>query len=89
MEDDLSILAPIYQCCFFRFSTFEKAFNFYKGPKHLSDLMRESLAKDPVAPILLERHLVALDRRVKIILKTVYKCMLKNGVNKVVIDDGF
>ena len=64
-------------------------FRYFQGPKHLSDLMRDSLSTDPVSPILLERHLLALDRRVKILLKTVYKCMRKNGPHRVVIDDGF
>ena len=89
MEDDLSILAPIYQCCLFRYSTLEKLFRFYQGPKHLSDLMRDIMSSDPINPVLLERHLVALDRRVKIILKTVYKCIAKNSLHRVLVDDGF
>lgn len=41
----------------------------------LSRAMRESLAKDPVAPILWEPHLDALDRRVNIILKAIRDCI--------------
>ena len=83
MEDKLFILAPVFQCCLLRFSTFEKIYMFYKGPKPLSDLMRESMSEDPVSPILLDSHLVALNRRVKLILKTVYNCIDKIGLLKV------
>jgi DNA-binding HxlR family transcriptional regulator len=82
-------LAPVSQCCLFRYSTLVKLWNFYQGPRRLSDLMRDSMATDPVAPILLERHLRALDRRVKIILKTVYECVQKKGADNVMIMDGF
>lgn len=43
----------------------------------LSDSMRKSLAQDPIAPILWEPHLVALDRRVEIILKGIRDCLQK------------
>lgn len=39
--------------------------------------MRRSMAKDPVTPILWEPHLVALDRRVEIILKGIRDCLQK------------
>lgn len=39
--------------------------------------MRESLSKDPLAPVLAEKHLIALDRRVQIILQQVRICVLK------------
>ena len=88
--DEISILAPIYQCCLMRYSTLQKLLKFDHGPVKLSDAMRDMASRDLVAPILLEQHLFALDRRTKIILKTVYKCIQKNGSpSKVVIDDGF
>lgn len=37
--------------------------------------MRESLLADPLAPILWEPHLAALDRRIPIILNTVRACI--------------
>lgn len=46
--------------------------------------MRESLAKDPLAPILLERHLEALDRRVGIILDKIRHCIQENPINEVI-----
>lgn len=47
--------------------------------------MRESLKKDPVAPVLWEPHLEALDRRVDIILNGIRDCMKKNSIEDVVI----
>lgn len=74
-HDELSILAPILQCCLIRQSTLETLLRFHNGPNPLSELMRESMSKDPVAPILWEPHLVALDRRVKIILQGIRDCI--------------
>lgn len=39
--------------------------------------MRKSMSQDPIAPILWEPHLVALDRRVDIILKGIRDCLQK------------
>lgn len=39
--------------------------------------MRESLNKDPLTPILLEHHLIALDRRIELVLKEIRKCVAK------------
>lgn len=57
-------------------------FRFQNGPK-LSQLMRESLAADPVAPVLLEPHLNALDRRLTIVLSAVQDCVNKRHVQDV------
>lgn len=37
--------------------------------------MRESLSSDPLTPVLAEQHLIALDRRVQIILQEIRKCI--------------
>lgn len=47
--------------------------------------MRETLATDPVAPVLWEPHLEALDRRVSIILQGIRDCIKKNTIDDVVI----
>ena len=59
---------------------------FHNGPKPLSQLMRESMASDPVsknAPVLLEPHLIALDRRVGIILTMVQHCIIFHPIRDV------
>lgn len=49
--------------------------------------MRETMAIDPIAPVLWEPHLAALDRRVQIILKGIRDCISKNAADDVVILD--
>lgn len=53
----------------------------------LSDVMRESLARDPLSPILTELHLQALDRRLERVVKSVSRCVKKLGEAKVVVTD--
>ncbi|NWW37040.1 FA20A Pseudokinase, partial [Panurus biarmicus] len=53
----------------------------------LSDMMRESLLQDPLAPVLTEPHLLALDRRLQLILDTVGKCIDTFGEATVVAND--
>lgn len=67
----------------FNFSSFVY-FSFRNGPKPLSQLMRESLARDPITPILWEPHLAALDRRVNIILTKVRECIEHNAIENVI-----
>lgn len=50
----------------------------------LSDMMRESLLEDQLTPILTEPHLLALDRRLQIILRTVEGCIEAHGEQSVV-----
>lgn len=59
-------------------------FRFQNGPKPLSQLMRESMADDPVQPVLWEPHLLALDRRVTIILSAVGDCIKKHSIHDVI-----
>lgn len=87
-QDYMDILAPLKQCCLIKYSTFLKLVKLYIGPDKLSHLMRTSLEKDPLNPILVEPHLKALDRRVIQILKTVYTCLhTKNKFTEVIIND--
>ena len=68
-HDEIYVLAPLYQCCQLNYSTFIKVVKLYLGPERLSDLMRESLAKDSLTPILKEPDLHALAKR-----RYVYYC---------------
>lgn len=53
----------------------------------LSEVMRESLLQDPLAPVLTEPHLLALDRRLQLVLDTVGKCIDTFGEATVVAND--
>ncbi|XP_072277343.1 extracellular serine/threonine protein kinase FAM20C-like [Pyxicephalus adspersus] len=85
--DDLSILAPLQQCCRIKKSTLQKLELLGTDPYLLSDVMRESLSEDPLMPILTEPHLFALDRRLGLILNVVKQCFQQEGLHKVVFDD--
>ncbi|GFX19865.1 hypothetical protein TNCV_1434261 [Trichonephila clavipes] len=76
-HDELSILAPLQQCCFLHFKTFHRLVELQHGDMKLSTLMRCSLYKDPLNPVLLDSHLKALDRRLEIVLQTIRKCILE------------
>ncbi|XP_034488217.1 extracellular serine/threonine protein CG31145 isoform X1 [Drosophila innubila] len=77
-HDELSILAPVLQCCLIRKTTLIKLLEFHNGPKPLSQVMGESLSNDPVSPVLWQPHLEALDRRVGIILQSIRDCIKRN-----------
>lgn len=49
--------------------------------------MRESMADDPVAPVLTEAHMRALDRRVAYVLDAVRRCLAVNRPDLVFLDD--
>ncbi|KAM8930072.1 extracellular serine/threonine protein kinase FAM20C-like [Pelodytes ibericus] len=85
--DDLSILAPLKQCCRIKKSTLNRLQLLSTKPYRLSDVMRESLSLDPLTPVLSEPHLIALDRRLGLTLDTVKQCLNKKGHEDVVYDD--
>ncbi|TRY79297.1 hypothetical protein TCAL_08845 [Tigriopus californicus] len=80
-HDETSILAPLYQCCMIRSSTLSSLYRFHSGSVPLSKLMEEALDQDPLKPILLKPHLLALDRRVGMILQVVRSCL--EGAEKI------
>ncbi|XP_044186100.1 extracellular serine/threonine protein kinase FAM20C-like [Thunnus albacares] len=76
-RDEPSILAPLQQCCRIRRSTLLRLRLLSLPGFRMSDVMRESLAQDPlagVAPLLSELHLSALDRRLATVLQVVQTC---------------
>ncbi|XP_071096709.1 glycosaminoglycan xylosylkinase-like [Haliotis cracherodii] len=85
--DERSILAPLYQCCRFRFSTWQRLLALQDGV--LSGVMKEILAQDPIAPILTEEHLKAMDRRLLNILLEMEKCVAENGMTGIVMDHSY
>lgn len=65
----------------------DSGYSFHNGPTRLSVAMRQSMARDPVAPILWEPHLDALDRRIGIILQAVRDCIARENSSQVVQND--
>ena len=89
--DELTLLLPLQQCCRMRFSTLRTLSRFHANApaRGLGATLRDSLDADDLAPVLLQPHFDAVDRRVKLILKTVVDCLQKYGASDVIVDDGF
>ncbi|XP_040605936.1 pseudokinase FAM20A isoform X2 [Mesocricetus auratus] len=85
-QDEISILAPLSQCCMIKKKTLLHLQLLAQADYRLSDVMRESLLDDQLAPVLTEPHLLALDRRLHIILKTVEDCIEARGEGRVIAD---
>ncbi|XP_020856529.1 pseudokinase FAM20A [Phascolarctos cinereus] len=83
-HDELSILSPLSQCCMIKKKTLLHLQLLAHPDYRLSDVMRESLQEDQLSPVLTEPHLLALDRRLQIILKTVEGCIGIHGEQNVV-----
>uniref|UniRef100_A0A672LSM4 FAM20 C-terminal domain-containing protein n=1 Tax=Sinocyclocheilus grahami TaxID=75366 RepID=A0A672LSM4_SINGR len=86
-HDEVSILAPLTQCCMIKRSTLFRLKLLAQSEYRLSDVMRASLSRDPLTPVLTEDHLQALDRRLGQVLRTLGKCVKKLGEPQVVITD--
>lgn len=86
-QDDLSILAPIRQCCFFRYTTFARLYRIYH--QGFSKLLSDSLKTNEVLQtILIDEHLIAIDRRLEILFAHLDTCIKTYTVQGVMIDDG-
>ena len=44
------------------------------------------MSRDPIAPVVTETHLQALDRRLRIALDTIDKCIKDNGESHVLVE---
>lgn len=53
----------------------------------LSSLMEESLLRDRLTPILIQPHLQALDRRLRLVLQVLASCIENEGYVNVVEED--
>ncbi|XP_040100339.1 pseudokinase FAM20A isoform X3 [Oryx dammah] len=85
-HDEVSILAPLFQCCRIKRKTLLHLQLLAQADYRLSDVMRESLLEDQLSPVLTEPHLLALDRRLQTILRTVQDCIEAHGEQSVVAD---
>ncbi|XP_071777298.1 extracellular serine/threonine protein kinase FAM20C [Centroberyx gerrardi] len=86
-HDELSILVPLSQCCRVRKSTHVRLQLLAKEEYQLSSLMEESLLRDRLSPVLIQPHLQAMDRRLRLVLQVLAGCMEKEGYANVVEDD--
>lgn len=86
-HDEMSILVPLVQCCRVRRSTHQRLQLLAREEYQLSVLMAESMTRDRLDPILIQPHLDAMDRRLRLVLKVLSDCMDKEGYSAVVEDD--
>ncbi|MCI4384201.1 hypothetical protein PGIGA_G00036110 [Pangasianodon gigas] len=86
-HDEVSILAPLSQCCRVKKSTHLRLQLLAKEEYKLSFLMEESLRRDSLSPILIQPHLEAMDRRLRLVLQVLADCIEKEGYSSVVEDD--
>ncbi|XP_006005129.1 glycosaminoglycan xylosylkinase [Latimeria chalumnae] len=84
-QDERSILAPVYQCCIIRVSTWNRLNYLRNGV--LSSAIRAATSHDPIGPILTEAHLQAMDRRLLSITSTVDQCIDQFGADTVLVED--
>ncbi|XP_067573291.1 pseudokinase FAM20A isoform X7 [Pseudorca crassidens] len=83
-HDEVSILSPLSQCCRIKRKTLSHLQLLAQADYRLSDVMRESLLEDQLTPVLTEPHLLALDRRLQTVLRTVRGCIEAHGEHSVV-----
>uniref|UniRef100_A0AAQ5Z9U7 FAM20 C-terminal domain-containing protein n=1 Tax=Amphiprion ocellaris TaxID=80972 RepID=A0AAQ5Z9U7_AMPOC len=86
-HDELSILVPLSQCCRVRKSTYLRLQLLAKEEFQLSSLMEESLLRDRLSPVLIQPHLQAMDRRLRLVLQVLSRCIEKEGHVNVVEED--
>lgn len=86
-HDEMSILAPIYQCCKIRRSTWNRFQSIATKNTPLSELLRKATEEDPVAPVLSDPHFRAIDRRMKIAIDTIKKCIKSHGEAGVLVSE--
>ena len=87
-HDELSILAPITQCCMLRRSTYIRISSFAPDLENnlsLSHILDEKLKTDPIYPVLTKDHLDALDRRLETIFTKLKGCFDKKGRQNVLL----
>ncbi|XP_059609918.1 glycosaminoglycan xylosylkinase homolog [Phlebotomus argentipes] len=75
--DFIDILAPLYQCCLIRKSTWHRLKMFSGGS--LTETLEDLTKYDLLYPILTEEHFEAVERRLLLVYSTVEGCLQKHG----------
>ncbi|XP_054272069.1 glycosaminoglycan xylosylkinase [Macrosteles quadrilineatus] len=84
--DHIDILAPLYQCCRLRSTTWTRLL--WLQMKTISEPLREVLEWSHIAPVLSDAHLTALDRRLLVTIAAVHLCFTeRNGQHNVIVND--
>ncbi|XP_073499435.1 glycosaminoglycan xylosylkinase [Phyllobates terribilis] len=83
--DERSILAPLYQCCIVRVSTWNRLSHLKHGT--LRSALHSATSHDPIYPFLSDAHLEALERRLQGIIGTVQQCIDQFGTDVVMVED--
>lgn len=87
--DEFTILAPLYQCCLVRSSTFERLILLslsQNSTLYLSNILEDILSFDSLSPILSQSHLQALNRRLKFIIAVIMYCFEQHGKSNVIVN---
>lgn len=77
--NDMNVLLVVFIWIRLRQSTHERVKLLASDRYRLSDVMRDSLATDRLAPVIIEEHLEALDRRLSIIIEQLTRCVTRIG----------
>lgn len=72
--------------CRVRRSTWDRLEVFSASDERLSEVLEESLRRDPLTPILTRQHLDAIDRRLQLIVTAIEQCIARHGKNVVLVD---
>lgn len=86
-QDHLDILAPFYQCCLIRQSTWERL-QLFTGST-LGSALEKIMSTSYISPVLTSHHFAALNRRMHAVYATAELCFEKFGEGRVVVDDGY
>lgn len=81
LKNDQSLISRL------RKSTYLRLQLLAKEDYQLSSLMEESLLRDRLSPILIQPHLQAMDRRLRLVLQVLAGCIEKEGYVNVVEED--
>ena len=79
--DFVSILTHFTHCCSVRHTTYQRLQLLQKGV--LSRVMKAVLSADPLRPVLTDKHLNALDRRLQHVIYEIHKCVKTHGSKNV------
>ncbi|XP_022080840.1 extracellular serine/threonine protein kinase FAM20C-like [Acanthaster planci] len=86
LVDDDTFLAPVYQCCKLRRSTYLRLKELARPKSRLGHLLKSSMSRDPIAPVVTEDHMRAMDRRLQTVLNTINKCIHDHGERNVLVE---